>query len=567
MTANLPAIVGYSPSGKPRVRVRAGFEPTSYLGGGQAFEGGRSDTQETSGWNAPRVHMDQVFAGQGRQIIDRAEDLDRNSPWINGALDRVVESVIGNGLQPWPTPIYEALGKDMKWAMDQARTIRARWRVWAEDPLFRCDAKMRFSLGTLTKIAYLNFRRGGEAMAEIRRNDRGSTNPLNVLLIDPKRLRNPRGTPDTDPLLRNGIEMNADGVPIAGHVLKRHPDDVTPGFDQFETVRIPFRGSTGTPKLIHVINPRYVEQTRGFSQLVESMVPAKMLERYDRAEINTAMLQAIMAVFVESPGTPEDLADAIAPASDFAGNPLTEYVAYRQENPLRQLGDAFIRQLLPDEKVHFLQPTHPNANYPEFQKAQLSKLAASNGLSYAQISQNWADINYSSARAMLNEVWRGIEQEREYFAGHFMQPIFVSWHELEVALGTVKVPGRAAKFYENLSALTNCTWIGPSRGTVDPMKEASARNLEEAARRKSPIEHILEDGRDPFEVLDQQKLFDDALVERDLDKPDYNTKGTDTGTTDGGGSGSNNPADGDKDGIPNEEAKKKGKAKPKGASE
>ena len=543
--------------------LRKGIGALFGFGGGQAFEAGRDDIQEMAGWRGARAHMDQVFAGQGDIMVERAEDLDRNSAWINGALDRSVEAVIGKGLQPWPTPIYDALGRDMAWATTFARKTRARYRVWAEDPFFRCDAKMRFSLGTLTRLAYLNFRRGGEALAEIRIDERGASNPVNLLLMDPKRLKNPSGKPDNDPLFRNGIELDANGVPIAAHVLKYHPDDAARGPNFNETVRIPFRGATGTPKLIHVINPRYVEQSRGFSQLAEAMLPAKMLERYDRAEINAALLNAIMAFFIKSPGTPDDLAQALAPTGDADSNALASYVDYREKNPIRAIGDAVVRQLLPDEEVIPVQPTHPNANYPEFQKAQLAKVAVSQGLSYAQISGNWADINYSSARAMLNEIWRSIEQERDFFADHFMQPLFVSWMENEVAQGTLSIPGRPARFYRDISAITNTTWMGPSRGTVDPMKEASARNLEEAAMRKSPIEHILEDGRDPFEVLDQIKLFRDALDERDLDAPDYNTKGADAGaSSEDGSTGGSNPADGDKDGVPNEEAKKKGRGKP-----
>lgn len=532
------------------------------IGGSTSFDAGRSDSQEMAGWRPSTAHMDTVFAGSGRLMLDRAEDLDRNSAWVNGALDRAVESIIGNGLQPWPTPVYEALGKDVKWAAEYSRKLRARYRVWAEDPYFRCDARMRLSLGSLTRLAYLNFRRGGEALAEVRKDKRGATNRTNVLLIDPKRLRNPMGVPDNDLLIRNGIESNAAGVPIAAHVLLRHPDDAAPHFDANLTERIAFRSRTGTPKLIHVINPRYVEQSRGFSQLVESMLPAKMLERYDRAEINAALLNAILAIFIKSPGTPEDLAEAVAPGSGTGtANALTEYVGYRETNPIAQIGDAMIRQLLPDEEIQTLQPTHPNANYPEFQKAQLSKIAASHGLSYAQISANWADINYSSARAMLNEVWRGIKQEREYFAAHFCTPILVAWMEEEVAAGTIKMPGGPARFYRDTSALTNTTWIGPSRGTVEPQKEANARNLEEAAHRTSPIENILEDGRDPFEVLDQIALFRAAIDERGLAQPDYNTKaGADAGAEDGAATGTEQDRDGD--GVPLESEKKKG-AKPK----
>lgn len=528
------------------------------LGGGQSFDAGRHDIQEMAGFQPPRAHMDAVFATAGRTILERAEDLDRNSSWINGALDRTVESVIGNGLQLWPTPIYDVLGKDMAWSSKWSRQTRARYRVWAEDPLWRCDARMRFSIGTLTKLAYLNFRRGGEVLAEIRYDERGASNPVNILLIDPKRLKNPQGVPDSDEFIRNGIERNALGVPIAAHILKRHPDDPSPAFDRLSTERVPFRSNTGTHKLIHIINPRYIEQSRGFSQLVESMVPAKMLERYDRAEINAALLNAVLAFFIKSPGTPEDVAEMMAPGSEGSdANALAQYVKYREESPVRQIGDAMIRHLLPEEDVVAVQPTHPNSNYPEFQKAHLSKIAVANGLSYAQLSGRWDDINYSSARAMLNEVWRRVEQEREYFATHFMRPTYVAWLEWEIALGQIQMPGGAAKFYTNLSAITNSLWMGPSRGTVDPQKEANARNTEEAAYRKSPIQHMLEEGRDPYEVLDSIKHFRDELEARDLGEPDYDTKGQAAEGADGASSGSTDQADGDQDGVPNEDQKRR----------
>ena len=531
-----------------------------YLGFG-SFDAGRSDIQETAGWIPSKTHPDMAFAGSGGLITERSEDLDRNSAWINGALDRSVEAVIGNGLQPWPTPIYDLLADsfDSKAAMQWGRKTRALYRAWAEDPLFRCDAHMRFSVGLLTRLAYLNFRRGGEAIAELRKDNRGATNPLNVLLIDPKRLRNPMGVPDTDPMIRNGVERGPNGAPIALHILKRHPDDPAPDFGRMQTERIPMRTTTGTPKMIHIINPRYIEQTRGFSKLAESMVPAKMLERYDRAEINAALLNAVMGFFIKSPGTPEDLAEMVAPGSTLTeGNALNEYVNYRGQNPIRQVGDAFIRQLLPDEDVVTVQPTHPNAVYPEFQKAQLAKIAASHGLSYPQISQQWDGINYSSARAMLNEIWRGMLQERDYFAQNFVHPIYVAWIEEEVAAGRIKVPGGPAKLYSNLSAVTNCRWIGPARGTVDPQKESMAKNLDSAAHRVSPVELALEEGKDIFQILDDVAIYREALADRELPEPNYNTKaGADAGASDGSGDPAGTEQDRDGDGVPMEDKKPK----------
>src|SRR3546814_2280701 len=57
--------------------------------------------------------------------------------------------------------------------------------------------------------------------------------------------------------------------------------------------------------------------------------------------------------------------------------------------------------------------THPNSNYPQFARFVLQKVAASLGISYPQLSQDWSSLNYSSARALLNEIWRGFLEDRD----------------------------------------------------------------------------------------------------------------------------------------------------------
>jgi capsid protein len=129
-------------------------------------------------------------------------------------------------------------------------------------------------------------------------------------------------------------------------------------------------------------------------------------------------------------------------------------------------------------------------------------------------------------------------------------------------MGKLIIPGGPSKFYDEITAITKARWIGPSRGTVDPLKEANARNIDEAALRKSPQEHILEDGGDYIEILDEIKEFRDGVDERKLSPPNYNVKADTSGDSAESEGGGDNSADGDNDGIPNEAEKKK--AKPKG---
>jgi capsid protein len=67
-------------------------------------------------------------------------------------------------------------------------------------------------------------------------------------------------------------------------------------------------------------------------------------------------------------------------------------------------------------------------------------------------------------------------------------------------------------------------WIGPGRGSVDPLKEANANNLDAAAGRASTVEHILERGRDPSDVLAEEAWWLEERKKRGLEAPNYNTK-------------------------------------------
>lgn len=100
-----------------------------------------------------------------------------------------------------------------------------------------------------------------------------------------------------------------------------------------------------------------------------------------------------------------------------------------------------------------------------------------------------------------------------------------------------------------------CEWIGPGRGSVDPLKEANAQNLNTAAGRASTIRYIYEDGGDPDDVLADQSDWLDMMNEAGLPTPNYNTKAGEAGGSDGGEGGSEDDRDGD--GIPNEGSRRR----------
>lgn len=542
-------------------RIRGMFGPSaSALAFGQnTRDAARHDVSEFSGW-APGVK----FAGTtyGRDwdtITGRARDLDENNGWINAGLDRRVESVIGINIRLLAQPMHTLLNRDFKWRMTWAADVQARFKVWTSDIEHRNDTRQRLTFGAQSKLAYLGYLRDGEAAAEVRDLKRGLRNTTNILLVEPERISTPTDRIALEgPLLRNGVAMDANGAPIGYFIRSGHPQDPTPNGRNLRWDFVPAKGRTGRAKFLHIFSPRRAEQNRGISRLAEIMVPSKMLDRVDRAEVEAALKSAILSFFIKSPGTTDDLEAALAPAgSDKTLDPwVNEYLGLREKSPIR-LDGASITHLLPDEDVVAGPSNHPNSNYPDFARFILQKIAGSLGISYPQLSQDWAGINYSSARAMLNEVWRSFMEDRQYFTQHFLTPIYAAWLEVEVANGDVKIPGGPANFYRNKTAICMAEWIGPGRGSVDPMKEASANNLDTAAGRKSTRECVLESGRDIEDVLQDEAYYQSQREALGLDPVNHNVKAAEPSGGEEGSVGGGTEDDRDGDGKPNEDARKK----------
>ena len=118
-----------------------------------------------------------------------------------------------------------------------------------------------------------------------------------------------------------------------------------------------------------------------------------------------------------------------------------------------------------------------------------------------------------------------------------------------------KVPGGPANFYRQKTAICMAEWIGPGRGSVDPLKEANADNLDTAAGRKSTVESILERGRDPVDVVAEEVWYGRYRREQGLDAVNHNVKSDGAGGEDGASAGSEDDRDGD--GVPQEDKRRK----------
>lgn len=497
--------------------------------GSRAFDAARYDTPEMENWYAPLTSGEDENLDARDAVVRRARDLVRNHPIMSGAEDRRVESVVGPNIRLELQPAYRMLGQDVEWADEWADDAEQRFELFCRDPRKLADAEMQCQFGGLVDMAYRHWWRDGEALGVVKMLPAngprfGASYETCLHVVDPDRLSNPNGLPDhhrlsTGRKLIGGIEYDRNGAPIAGHIRVAHPNQKGPE-NTFRWQRVPFYNRMGRPILIHAQQKKRAGQKRGISRMVSAMKRIKMLDRYDNAEIEAALLNAVMAATVESPYPTKDVEAAMAPASTPSDDSwsLSKQIEHRSKSKLFLKG-LRIMHLLPGEKMNFNRAERPAANYPDFQATGLRTVAASLGLSYAQLAQNWSDINYSSARAMLNEVWRGLLHDRWLFTQAFCTPFLLAWMEEAVARGHVQLPEGPASFYTRRAELTLCEWWGPGRGTVDPLKEGQANDfmLNQGATDLTTIGN--EQGRDFRKTLRNQSR--ERRARRDMGLPDY----------------------------------------------
>lgn len=472
--------------------------------GSRAYEAGRNDSRDMGSWQPPLASPDAEILYSRDKITARARDMDRNSAWFHGGVDMRTDAVIGAKIRLEARPDFEAMGRTAEWAEEWAVKTEARFRSWANDSRCLCDVERHLQFGGLARLAYTHYVIDGEACAAIYDLDRGGSNSTAVLIVDPDRLSNKDNAPDSDKL-RGGVRLDERGAAIGYDVRVNHPNDVTNSWDTFRWETIPREGETGRPRFVHAFSKRRAQQRRGVSDLATAIPRGKMLDRYDKAELEAALWNAVNAFVIESPFTDKEVQEALAPISDdckatYAQNLLE----YRERNKVAIGNGVQGLHLVPGEKASMLSAERPAGNFPAFESAVLRSISPLFKLSHPQFANDWTGINYSSARTLLNEIWRGLMADRHLFSQMFLAPIYAAWLEMEIAMGMVKVPGGPLNFYKFRAALTASEWIGPGRGKIDPVKESTAGDMDLAANRSSLQMQTAEQGVDVRDVMLQR---------------------------------------------------------------
>lgn len=501
------------------------------------YDAADSFSDQMANWQPALWSPDNEINIYRDRIVSRMRDLARNDGWASGTITRVLDNAVGANYRPIFKPDYRMLrlitgnkAFDATWADEYGKVIEAHWRSWANDPGRYCDVERKQTVSQMLRLGFRHKLLDGDSLLilQYRRDRLGPGRgqyATTVQVVDPDRLSNPQQNFDM-PNIRGGVEIDADGAPVAYHIREAHIGDWWSGAKTMTWQRIPRETSWGRPIVIHDFDMERGSQHRGVGILAPIVQRLKMLIKYDESELEAAILNAIFGAYVESPYDAQMVSSALGDTGFGDGNELSAYqtqrTEYYQDKRLNLQNGARIPHLFPNEKIVTLDAARPTSNFDGFESAVLRNIAAATGLSTQQVTQDWSEVNYSSARAAMLEAWKTLTRRRDDFATGTAQPVASAFVEEIHSIESLPLPSGAPDFLEAKAAYCRARWMGPGRGWVDPVAEKKGAILGLDAGLSTLEMEVAENaGEDWEEVMDQRKREIDACLERGLPLPSW----------------------------------------------
>lgn len=457
------ALAAVSPSwAVSRIRARTHFSALA-----RNFEAAQVG-RRTAGWSRSSGDANAANGPALALLRFHARDLLRNNSWATNARRVVLRNVVGWGLAPKATDVDEFLVKE----------IAGIWRRWAGTTV--CDADGLLTFAGLQRQVLSTVMESGEAL--IRRRWRrmrdGLELPMQLQVLEPDFLDTTKdGLPGQQGgKIVQGVEFDAIGRRVAYWLFDEHPGSRY-------VAGVTSRRVDAT-EIIHVFDVLRAGQVRGVSWFAPAIVNLKDFDEYEDATIMRQKIAALFAAFVTDPNGSSDTLGQVDPADD----------------QVEGMEPGMVKYLAPGETVEFASP--PLVGNDGFSERTLRRVAAGIGVTYEDLTGDYSQVNFSSARMGRLAHWGNVyDWQWNMIVPRLCDPVWAWAMEAAAAVGLV-------------DELPAAEWTAPPMPMIDPDKEGLAyiRRVRSGAMTFS--EMIREQGRDPDAHLaeyaeDQKKL--DAL--------------------------------------------------------
>jgi lambda family phage portal protein len=447
-------------------------EYASYHGGGQGFGGQLRD------WNPPSESADAALLPTFERGNARADDLVRNNGFASNIIQLHQDHIVGSFFRLSYRPNWRYLGIPEVEARAFAREVEDAWWEYAEDDHCYLDVERKRTFTMMIREGVAMHAFNGELFTQPCWN--ASQNALfrtQFKMISPKRISNPNNGMDSQ-TLRAGVQIDKNGAAVGYYVS----NDPYPNWTMENWQYIPRELANGRPAMIHIFEPREDGQSRGANQFYSVMEQMKMLDTLQQTQLQSAIVKAMYAATIESELDTESAMTFLLGSDDKNVDPgisklLKQMAAYYHTAQIK-LGGTKIPHLFPGDSLNLQSAQNADNGFSALEQSLLRYVAAGTGVSNEQLSRNYTQLSYSTARASANESWCYFMGRRKFIASRQASQMFMCWLEEAIARRVVRLPARARfSFPEARNSWARSEWIGAGRLAIDGLKEVQEAAL------------------------------------------------------------------------------------------
>lgn len=514
----LPVVLNYDDDGAPVIEVD--FQSAEMAMGG-GIEGAEHTKRETMLWTPPMLSPDKAINTVKSEADARTRDMVINDGFSQGAIRTQKNGVVGSQYRLNAKPDYRVIyGADSKAAQEYgeelASVAEARFNLAAQSDDGWFDAGRSMTLTEQVRLVVGSAAMAGEsygAVEWIRETDRPFSTAIQM--ISPDRICNRDFLADENISFnrrrRRGIISDRRGKIIEFEVMEEHPADFFEiGSPKWRT--IPAQLPWGRKQMLYIRETQQIDQTRGLSEMVAALQHVRMTKKFSEITLQNAVVNASYAAAIESELPNPEIVAAMGGSADgwvqAIGQYMTMLQSYLGQSENISIDGAKMPHLFPGTKMKLTPMGTPGGVGTDFEASLLRKIAATLGLSYADLSRDFARISYSGLKGELAIAERDTEVKKKLWADRWATGVYRLWFEEEMASGNLPLPpGRnRTDFYRPLmkDAYTRCTWIGTSRGQIDEMKETQAALLRIAGGLSTYEKEAARLGEDYREIIAQR---------------------------------------------------------------
>jgi lambda family phage portal protein len=451
----------------------------------------------TDSWPTHASQINDTLQRQLPTLRARSRGLARNNEWAIGLLSQFDDNVLG------PEGIQYQSRLEIDGNPDNARNalLERAWKDWGNAAdVSGLDWRM------VERMALRGLVVDGEILYRIRQG-KGEFG-IQVQMLDPGLLDVSLTKEHQGRRIRMGVEIDDDGFPIAYWLRMSKAGDAPSDYIAVgRHVRIP------AGEIRHFFVPLEIGQLRGVPWLVGGARRLWLLKDFEEAAAVASSNAAKRQGFFVSPTgeAPKGFVDTYISAALDAAKAEGKTLTPDELAALQSAAEKFTTtvpgqfDVIP-EGYDFRQyeSKWPDVGAGEYIKQQLRGWATAQGASYVTLGNDLESVNYSSARV-------GILGEREHFKS-IQRMMLSALHKpvMDAVLPHLVLMSPHLKPSALAEYQAAVTWQPRRWAGIDPVKEATAHQINLALGLTSRRRIILERGEDPDEI------FAEAEAEQDI---------------------------------------------------